>query len=141
MSRVIRTSGARSVWQEQLANAAIKAGQPVQDTLRIRYGIIIAVDHEDSQVKVRLFTDTGQNDYDLPAYYPLINPLSQIHLLWGKLREGLAVRVFYKGKEDPPRNVLVEVIGDEGLDFLRKDRKENVIATGPYKLMSGGLLG
>lgn len=135
------TSGARSVWQEVRGGTALKSGQPVPDALRIRYGIITAVDYEDSQVKVKIFTDAGRADYDLPAFYPLINPLSQVHLLWGKLREGLAVRVFYTGKEDPPKNVLVEVIGDEGLNFLRKDRKENVLATGPYKMMSGGLLG
>lgn len=141
MAGEIQVSGARTVREAQLAKTARKSGQPVQDALRIRYGIITAVDHEDSQVKVKLFTNAGLPDMDLPAFYPLINPLSEIHLLWGRLREGLAVRVFYVGKEDPPKNVLVEIIGDEGLSFLRKERKENVIATGPYKLMSGGLLG
>lgn len=132
-------SSPRNIPQSNLSGLSRKVGQPVPDSLRIRYGVITAVDNDTSQVKIKLYTNTGRPDIEPPGYHPLINPLSQVHLLWGKLRKGLAVRAFYRGKEDPASDYIVEVIGDEGLDFLKKEAKENILSTGPYKILSGGI--
>ena len=138
----VTTSSPRSVRQQEHASTATKAGQPVLDNLRIRYGIITSVDEDTSQVRIRLFTNEGQPDIFIDTPQPLLNPLSEIHLLWGRLRKGLAVRFFYIGQEStPPSGRVVEIIGDEGLSFLKKETKENILATGPYKIITGGVMG
>jgi hypothetical protein len=133
-------SAPRNVIQKAISDISKKSTQPVQDQLNIRYGVITKVSDDTSQVKVKLYTNAGKPDLEIQGFLPLINPLSEIHLLWGKLAPGLAVRVFFRGKENPQTGI-VEVIGDEGLDFLKKERKANILNTGPYKLLSGGLLG
>jgi len=137
------SSSPRSLQEQNNASLAKQAGEAVPSQVRIRYGLITDVDREDSTVKVRLYTVAGKPDIEIQVYNPIINPLSEIHLLWGKLRIGLACRFFFRGKEEPTETTtgLVEIIGDEGIGFLTKERKDNVLPTGPYKIFSGGLLG
>lgn len=137
------SSAPRDVREQNKDRLTTIAGSPVPDQQRIRYGIITAVNKESSQVKVQLFKNTGSPDIKIENFNPIINSLSQIHLVYGALRKGLLVRFFYRGKEDPISTTrgIVEVIGDEESNFLKRDNKPNVINTGPFKLMSGGLLG
>jgi hypothetical protein len=110
------------------------------ETPRVEYGKITAVDEETSQVRVALASRNGWSP-EIPQFLPLMTPLSEIYLKWGALRPGLAIRLWYKGRENP-RSGTVEVIGEEtDLDFLKKEKKTNILDTGPYKLITGGLLG
>jgi hypothetical protein len=137
------SSSPRTVREDQDTKTSRSSSAPTQDQQCIRYGVITEVNKDTSQVKVRLFTNADKDDIDIVNYNPILNSLSEIHLLYGELRQGLYIRFFYKGKEDPKQNCrgLVEIIADEESDFLRRLEGVNVIDTGPYKLMSGGLLG
>lgn len=137
------SSAPRNVREHNENKQANKASWPVLDQQRIRYGIITAVNKDTSQVKIKLFTNNDSDDIYINNYNPIINSLNQIHASYGALREGLLIRFFYRGKEDPlpVTRGLVEVIGDEEPEFLKKEGRSNVISTGPFKLMSGGLLG
>jgi len=132
----------RSLLHQSLGETNKTAGSPNATTLRIGYGIIVNVNEETSQVKVKQYSDNGKDDKILPGYIPIINPLSEVHLLWGQLRKGLVVRLFWRGGEKASETAIAEVIGDEGVDyFLKREGRPNVLNTGPYKLFSGGLLG
>jgi len=69
---------------------------------------------------------------------PLTTPISEIHHLWGALREGLVVRVYWRGKLNP-KNAIIEVIGDEDHKFLSKEPQLNELPVGVWRLFSGGI--
>ena len=48
-------------------------------------------------------------------FFPLITPLTTIHLLYGGLRAGLKVRIHWIGENDADGIVAIEVIGDINL--------------------------
>ena len=94
--------------------------QRVQDKTsqhHIEYGTIEEVDNKTCRVKVRKLDGTllkaptssegGQEDK-----FPLLTPLTEIHLRYGQLREGLKVRIHWIGKDKPEAKVYVEVIND-----------------------------
>lgn len=132
-------SAAKNALEQKLGKTSSEAGQPANDQERIGYGIISEVNHDTSQVKIKLLTADGQQGKELKGgFLPLLTPLSVIHLLYGALREGLVCRLYWKGKLQP-RAPLVEVIGDESHSFLVKVPAENKIAIGPYQIFSGGM--
>lgn len=130
---------AKNSLEQKLQRNQMEAGQPANDQDRIGYGIISSVNHDTSQVKIKLLTADGQPGPELRGgYLPLLTPLNVIHLLYGALREGLVCRIYWKGKLRP-RTPLVEVIGDETHSFLNKVPRENKIAIGPFQIFSGGM--
>jgi len=133
------SSSPKNILQQKMHENTREAGQPADEQERITYGIISEINYESSQVKVKLLKADGKiGDEISGGYLPLATPLSEIHLLWGALREGLVVRVYWKGKLRP-RDAIVEVIGDEDHKFLQKPPSLNEIAVGPWRIFSGGI--
>jgi len=133
------SSAPKNVFQQKLAETSRESTMPSDEADRITYGIISEVNYEKGQVKVRKILADGKIGDDISnGFLPLATPLSEIHLLWGQLREGLVVRVYYKGKLSP-KNVIVEVIGDEDHKFLNKEPVKNEIEIGAFRILAGGI--
>jgi len=133
------SSAPKNILQQKMHDTAKDSRTPPDEADRITYGIISAVNYENSQVKVRkILTDGKIGDEISDGYLPLSTPLSEIYLLWGALREGLVVRVYYKGKLSP-KNIIIEVIGDEEHKFLNKEPVQNEINIGPFRIFMGGI--
>lgn len=118
----------------------VEASSPNDDQQKVSIGVISDVRTEDGQVKVRLFERNGEPGEEIlgGVYLPVLQSFDYIHKLFGQLRKGLYVRVWWKGKLEP-RNCLVEIIGDENTNFIKKDVKHNDMETGVYKFFMGGL--
>jgi hypothetical protein len=128
------SSAPKNVFQQKLAETSRESTTPSDEADRITYGIISEVNYEKGQVKVRKILADGKiGDEISGSFLPLATSLSEIHLLWGQLREGLVVRVYYKGKLNP-KNMIIEVIGDEDHKFLTKEPVKNEIETGAWKI-------
>ena len=131
----------KNLLQQQFRTLNNDVGQPPDDVERISYGIITEVDLETSQVKVNfLKDDKTQGEPVSKDFLPLINSLNQVSSLFGGLRKGLLVRIYWRGKLRP-KTALIEIIGDEDSSFLKKDFETNEIETGPWFFLSGGLTG
>ena len=129
----------KNALEQKLGRTANEAGQPANEQDRIGYGIISKVNQDTSQVKVKMLNADGQDGEELAGgFLPLLTPLSDIHMRFGALREGLVCRLYWKGKLRP-RTPLVEIIGDEDHSLLKKTATTNQINIGPYQIFSGGL--
>ena len=129
----------RNLLQKQFKQYDNNIGQPSDNIERISYGIITEVNAESSQVKVRFLTaDKEYGELVSESFLPVINSLSVIHQLYGSLRPGLLVRIYWRGKITP-KTAIIEVIADEDSSFLEKEFDTNEVETGPYILLSGGL--
>ncbi len=136
MSNNYQSPAAKNSFQKVLHNTAKEAGNPADEQLRISYGTISEVNQETSQVKVRIYKPDGSLGEEITkGFLPIINPLDQIHMNYGLLRDGLVVRIFWRGKLEP-QNALIEVIGDEELAFLQKKPQQNEIEIGPFRIFS-----
>lgn len=133
------SSSPKTLLQKELDSTAREARNPPDELDRITYGIISKVDYETGQVKVKQLQSDGKiGDEISDVFLPLATPLSEIHLLWGALREGLVVRIYCKGKLRS-KDAIIEVIGDEDHSFVRKEPLQNEIEIGPFLIFSGGL--
>jgi hypothetical protein len=134
------SSAPKNILQQKLHDTSRATRDPPDEGPRITYGVISAVNYANGQVKVRRFISDGRiGDEISGSYLPLSTPLSDIHLRFGALREGLVVRVYYRGKLTP-KNVVVEVIGGEDHSFLNKTPQENEIKIGAYKIFGPALI-
>jgi hypothetical protein len=134
-----KTTAPKNSLQQTVQDSTRGVGQPVDEQLRISYGVISEVDEETSQVRVRFLKEDGTAGEPIgPGFYPLINPLHEIHFQYGLLREGLIVRIYWRGKRTP-ENSIVEVICDEESPFLTKKPERNEIEIGSFKIFSGGV--
>jgi hypothetical protein len=134
-----RNTAPKNLLQQGLSDLANQVGQPTNENERISYGVIAEVNDETSQVKVRFLTaDKTLGELVSDGFLPLLNPLQQIFSNYGGLREGLLVRIFWRGKIKPT-TAIIEVIGDEDSSFLQKEFTENDIEVGPHWILSGGL--
>jgi hypothetical protein len=131
----------KNLFQQQSNKTANEVGQPPDDIERISYGIVTEVDPQSSQVKVRFLTaDKTPGELVSEGFLPILNSLSQIFILYGSLRPGLLVRIFWRGKIKP-KTAIIEVIGDEDSSFLAKDFDTNEVNVGPWFIFSGSLTG
>lgn len=131
---------AKNKLQNILQKTHVQSQSPVDEQHNWSYGAITEVNSENSQVKVKLFTknnDLENREILGGAFLPLMNPLTQIHHQWGALREGLIVRVHWRGKMDQ-KTCIVEVIADEETSFLSKEATPNELPTGPFRLFQSG---
>lgn len=122
--------------QDMEKNKIDKTGVP-DSTIRITFGRITEIDTETFQVKVKLVNGNMLGETDEGDFFPLINDLDDIQMRFGKLRENMAVRIFWEGKVIQ-RNALVEVIGEEGHEYIKKI-PVNSGGVGVYKIASPGL--
>lgn len=145
-----RSSASKNALKESVGQIDERAGSPPDTQLRISYGRITEVNEETSQVKVSVFGRNPAEERMLGAtkdkpsgtFVPILQPLKVIHNMFGSLRKDLVVRIFWRGKNQPGSESIVEVVSDESFDFFRTGKKEpeqNVMTTGPYKLLSGGI--
>jgi len=133
------SSAPKNVFQQKLHNTSRESISPKDEADRITYGVISKVNYDIGQVKVkRLLEDGKVGDLISDGFLPLSTPISDIHLRFGALREGLVVRIYYKGKLSP-KDVIIEVIGDEDFKFLSKEPVQNEIVIGPHKIFSAGM--
>lgn len=128
-----------------------QASNPVDEQLRITYGTIAEVDSETNRVKVDLPGNRG-SPIRLGAgpdgtkdgiWVPIMQPLTVIHHLYGALRKGLGVRIYWRGKNAPGGESVVEVITDSTIEEWRTGSQEpryNELATGPHDMFTGGVL-
>lgn len=131
---------ARNTFERKFQNITNEAMQPSTSGERISYGVITEVDVNTSQVKVILLKDDGTAGEKVGnGFLPLLTSLDEIYLKFGILRPGLRVRLFWKGRIYPPQTGIVEVIGDESYNFLKKQPAKPEIEIGCYRLFSGGL--
>lgn len=133
------SSAPKNEFQQKFKDTSTQSRNPSDEADRITYGVISEINFNNGQVKVKkLLADGKIGDEMAGGFLPLATPLSEIHLLWGALREGLIVRIYYKGKL-APKNQIVEVIGDETHSFLNKEPISNEIEIGPFKIFAGGI--
>lgn len=129
----------KNILQQKLHETSRESMLPKDEDDRITYGVISEINYNNGQVRVRKILSDGKiGDEISNGFLPLSTPLSEIHLLWGALREGLVVRIYYKGKLSP-KNVIVEIIGDEDHRFLNKAPLQNEIEIGAWKVFLGGI--
>lgn len=133
------SSAPKNIFQQKLHDTSRQARNPSDEADRITYGIISAVNYNNGQVKVRrILADSKIGDEISGGFLPLATPISVVHHNFGALREGLVVRIYYKGKLSP-KNVIIEVIGEEDHKFISKEPQQNEIQVGVWKILSGGI--
>ena len=126
-----------------------RAGEPKDEQLRISYGVIAEVNEDNSTVRIDIFDRSGKktrvgSDNDKRqggAFLPVIQSLMTINNLFGALRKGLIVRLYWRGKHFPGAESLVEIISDNtALEFTsgRKKPRSNELATQPWEIFMGG---
>ena len=133
--------GARNLQQDSRSTSASQGRQPSDEQDRVRYGVITET-NDNNLVKVSLLNADGDSDGKnivQGAFLPLMNPLAQIHMIWGSLREGLICRVWWRGKLEPNASTVIEIIADEEHNFLKKETESNEVNTQPYALFTGGI--
>lgn len=135
--------------QTGLEQANSRAGDPADEQQRVSYGIITEVNEEVNRVKVDLF-DRGNSKtrigsgVDRPegSFIPVMQPLIVIHHLYGALRKGLIVRVWWRGKQEPGAEAIAEIISDQDSSIFgsgTKSSRSNELATTPHEIFTGGL--
>jgi len=136
-----KTTSPKNKFQRDMNNTSQEAMRPSDEEQHISYGIISKVNYKNGQVQVKELIEDGRiGQLITGGFVPLLNPLSQIHTLYGALREGLVVRIFWRGKHTRNKqNIVVEVIGDEDHTLLNKTPELNEIPVGPYRIFSGGI--
>ena len=133
------SSAPKNIFQQKFHDTSRQARNPSDEADRITYGVISAINYNNGQVKVRRILADGRiGDEISGGFLPLATPLAIVHHLFGALREGLVVRIYYKGKLNP-KNVIIEVIGEEDHQFISKEPRQNEIKIGAFRIMSGGI--
>jgi hypothetical protein len=136
---VYQSTAPRNSIEQKMGHIASEASQPSYVQERISYGVITEVNTDTSQVKVTLLLDDGSTGEQVGnGYLPLIQPLDVVYLNFGSLRNGLRVRVYWRGRQYPPQAGLVEVVGDENYNFLAKEPQTPEVEIGPFKIFSSG---
>jgi len=127
-----------------------RGGEPKDEQVRISYGVVADVDEDKSTVRVDIF-DRGGNRIRIGAgpdqqgegaLLPILQPITVIHQLYGALRKGLIVRIYWRGKHIPGRESVVEVISDAGEAIFgtgRKKTRSNELATQVHEIFTGGI--
>jgi hypothetical protein len=140
-----RPTAAKDKLNATLDSQAVKSGSPSDEQLRVSYGEIFKVHEERSTVDITLFgrnTDEAKEGEKI-FEVPLLHPLHFYHLVYGQLRAGLCVRLFWRGgRQKPGREAIAEVISNNACTIFRSGKKEyepNTINTGPWQIFSGGL--
>lgn len=128
--------------QQKFKHIAQQTGQPGEEQDRISYGIISEVHEETGQVKLKVFqTKEEGGDLELLGFHPMIHERHVVHLLFGPLRSGLYVRIFWRGKSiRSSTRIRAEVIGGDHYLPRQQEADECMIEVGNYKIFSGGVL-
>ena len=134
------TAAPKNQFQNVLKKVSKEAEAPSDEAQKITYGVISEVNHNNGQVKVRKLLADGKIGDDIAnSFLPLATPTTVVHQLFGALREGLVVRIYYRGKLNP-KNVIIEVIGEEDHQLLNKEPAQNEIQVGAHEIFGASLL-
>jgi len=121
---------------EELKNTSTERALSIDKTTthHIEYGKIIGVDFETSRVRVE-----RQNGQELRGatidgkpsqrFFPLLTPMTTIHMLYGPLIEGLKVRIHWIGNLEPESLIVVDIITNES-SLVSQDYKNVDLARG-----------
>lgn len=126
-----------------------RAGEPKDEQLRLSYGVIVDVDTETNKAFIDIFGEGGKririgstDRNEAGALVSIMQPMTVIHHLFGSLRKGLIVRVFWKGKHVPGKEAVAEIISDDpSAEFVtgNKGARSNELNTGPHDIFTGGV--
>jgi len=127
-----------------------KAGDPVDDQQRWSFGIIADVNEENSRIRVDFFERKGKkvrlgagvDGEGDGAFIPILQDITDIHQRFGRLRKGLLVKVYWKGKHFPTSDSVAEVISDSPEAIFASGRKEprsNEVSTSSWRIFLGGV--
>lgn len=138
-----------NVVQKSFDKSNQRAGEPKDEQLRISYGVITEVNEDNMTVRVDIFDRGGQRKRvgasglrGDGAFLSLLQPITIIHTLYGALRKGLVVRLFWRGKHFPVAESLVEIISDAGEETFisgKKKVRSNELSTQVYEIFTGGV--
>ena len=129
---------------------ATTGSNPVDEQIRISFGTIAEVDDETNRVKVDVVgrggekqrVGSGHDGTKEGIWVPIIQPLEIIHSLYGALRKGLLVRVFWRGKDTPGIEAVAEVFSNVTMEEFRagsQEARSNELATSPHNIFTGGV--
>lgn len=135
--------------QSGFANNHQRAGEPIDEQQRVSFGQIAEVNEDTQRVRVDIFGRNGnlkrlgktERNPEGP-YIPVLQPLQVIHHLFGSLRKGLIVRVWWRGKQAPASEAIAEIVTDqEGAVFFtgEESARSNELATSPHEIFAGGV--
>jgi len=137
--------------QKTVKTSMEKGAEPVDEQLRISYGVIAEVNDDNQRARIDLYIRGGNKlrigsgvsgNKEKGAWVPIMQPLHIIHHMYGSLRKGLIVRVFWRGKHEPGREAIAEIISDaDEAIFLSgsEETKSNELATTPHDIFTGGI--
>ena len=130
-------------------NVRQEAGAPADEQLRISYGEIVEVDEGTLRVRVNIYNRRGKSTrlgatqaQEKGIFIPILQPLSLIHHLYGSLRKGLTVRVFWRGKNAPASEAVADIVSDLSIVELlsgSQSPRSNELTTGPHDIFTGGV--
>ena len=133
----IASTGASNRLQLKMGDQAARS-EKESNVAKMGFGVVIEVDVKTQRVRAE-FLGTGDPIYS-GNWLVLDNDPAEIINRWGKLRSGMIVRVFWKGRSEG-RWAIGTIIGDETFSMFEKKPKSNELATGPFKVTGGGLMG
>ena len=98
----------------------------------IEYGMITEVDYETCKVKVMRLTTGKELVNGEGNFHWLLNPITEIHMLYGPLMPGMKCRIHWEGPpgSEPGKNIAVEVLGSTTDRLDEKEYASNTIAVG-----------
>lgn len=126
-----------------LKSQNLEGRKPSHEQDRVGYGQVSRVDDKNGQVFVRLYEGNDRNGNpklgeESKQSFPISNQMEQINKDYGMLRENLAIRITWRGGQLKPNQAVVDIIGDENYSLVKKAPRSNLLATGPFKILSGG---
>ena len=118
----IKPVGNRTVQDFANADSDMKLKRDRSLRHNIEYGKILEVDLESMRVRVERQDGTELkgptiNGSSSSLFFPLITPITTIHMLYGSLRPGLSVRIHWIGEGEPDNLVAIDVVSNDNLVF------------------------
>lgn len=99
----------------------------------VEYGMITDVNYENCKVKVLRLTTGKELSNGEDNYHWLLNPITEIHMLYGPLMPGMKCRIHWEGRpgSEPGKNVAVEILGSTSDRLDEKLYSTNALDVGP----------
>ncbi len=115
----------------QSKDARSSRGRTIQT--HIEYGIITDVNYENCKVKVMRLSTGEELINGKDNFHWLLNPITEIHMLYGPLMPGMKCRIHWEGKpgSGPGKNVTVEILGSTSDRLDEKKYLANTLDVGP----------
>ena len=98
----------------------------------IEYGIVTDVDYETCKVKVMRINTGDELVNGEDNFHWLLNPITEIHMLYGPLMPGMKCRIHWDGAagSTPGKNVAIEILGNRSDRLDEKKYNSNTMQVG-----------